>query len=61
VLLTEEPARTFVMQNIFMLRAIHFRIGHFFLCQDFCSEGGFFPNAGYILMLVSAINDQLQY
>jgi hypothetical protein len=47
VLLIEEPARTFVVQNIFVLRAIHFSIGHFPLVRIFCSEGGFLPNAGY--------------
>jgi hypothetical protein len=29
VLTIKEPARMFVMQNIFVLRAIHFSIGHF--------------------------------
>jgi hypothetical protein len=29
VLSIKEPARTFVMQNIFVLSAIHFSIGHF--------------------------------
>jgi hypothetical protein len=63
VLLIEEPARISVMQNIFVLRAIHFNIGHFPFVGIFCSEGGFFPNVGYsvFLTLVTAINDQLQY
>jgi hypothetical protein len=47
VLLMEEPARTFVMQNSFVLRAIHFSIGHFPFVGIFCSEGCFLPNAGY--------------
>jgi hypothetical protein len=38
----------FVMQNIFMLRAIHFSIVHFPLVEFFCSEGGFLLNAGYL-------------
>jgi hypothetical protein len=47
VLSIKEPARMFVMQNIFVLRAIHFSIGHFSFVRTFLSEGGFFPNAGY--------------
>jgi ABC-type transport system involved in cytochrome bd biosynthesis fused ATPase/permease subunit len=47
VLLTKEPARMFVMQNIFMLRAIHFSIGHFSLSGFFVLKAASFPNAVY--------------
>jgi hypothetical protein len=33
----------FVMQNVFVLREIHFSIGHFPFVRIFVSEGGFFP------------------
>jgi hypothetical protein len=37
----------FVMQNIFVLRAIHFSIGHFPLSEFFVLKVASFPNAGY--------------
>jgi hypothetical protein len=37
----------FVMQNIFVLRAIHFSIGHFPLSGFFVLKAASFPNAGY--------------
>jgi hypothetical protein len=37
----------FVMQNIFVLRAIHFSIGHFPLSGFFVLQAAFFPNASY--------------
>jgi hypothetical protein len=48
VLTVKKPARTFVMQNIFVLRAIHFSIGHFPFFQDFLFlKVAAFKNAGY--------------
>jgi hypothetical protein len=35
------------MQNIFVLRAIHFSIGHFCFVSIFVLKAAFFPNAGY--------------
>jgi hypothetical protein len=63
VLLIEELARTFVMHNIFMLRAIHFSIGHFPFVRIFVLKTAFFqmPAIFEFLALVTAINDQLQY
>jgi hypothetical protein len=43
----KEPARMFVMQNIFVLRAIHFGIGNFPLSDFFVLKEASFPNAGY--------------
>jgi hypothetical protein len=43
----KEPARMFVMQNIFVLRAIHFSIGHFPLSEFFVLKAASFPNASY--------------
>jgi hypothetical protein len=39
----------FVMQNIFVLRAINFSIGHFPFVRIFCSEGGFFSECRLFL------------
>jgi hypothetical protein len=36
----------FAMQNIFVLRAIHFSIGHFPLSGFFVPKVASFPNAG---------------
>jgi hypothetical protein len=47
VLLVKKLARTSVMQNIFVLRAIHFSIGHFPLSGFFVLKATSFPNAGY--------------
>jgi hypothetical protein len=47
VLLTKEPARTFVMQNIFMLRTIHSSIGHFPFVRIFVLKAASLPNASY--------------
>jgi hypothetical protein len=37
----------FAMQNIFVLRATHFGIGHFPLSGFFVLKVASFPNAGY--------------
>jgi hypothetical protein len=58
VLSIKEPAKMFVMQNIFVLRAIHFSIGHLPFVRIFCSEGGFFPNAGYFRIFDACNNNQ---
>jgi hypothetical protein len=47
VLPIKEPARMFVMQNIFVLRATHFSIGHFPLSGFFVLKAASFPNASY--------------
>jgi hypothetical protein len=47
VLSVKKPARTSVMQNIFVLRAIHFSIGHFPFARIFVLKAASFPNAGY--------------
>jgi hypothetical protein len=47
VLSVKKPARISVMQNIFVLRAIHFSIGHFILSGFFVLKAASFPNAGY--------------
>jgi hypothetical protein len=63
-LLIEEPARTFVMQKIFfVLRAIHFSIGHFPFVGIFVLKAASsrMLAISVSLMLVTAINDQLQY
>jgi hypothetical protein len=66
MLSVKKPARTSVMQNIVVLRAIHFCIGHFPFVRIFCSEGGFFPECGIfvflmLVILMLVINDQFQY
>jgi hypothetical protein len=43
----KEHARMFVMQNIFVLREIHFSIGHFPLSGFFVLKAASFPNAVY--------------
>jgi hypothetical protein len=43
----KKPARTSVMQNIFVLRAIHFSIGHFPFVRTFVLKAASSPNAGY--------------
>jgi hypothetical protein len=47
MLSVKKPARTSVMQNIFVLRAIHFSIGHFPFVRIFVLKAASFPNAGY--------------
>jgi hypothetical protein len=47
VLPMKEPARMLVMQNIFVLRAIHFSIGHFPLPGFFVLKAASFLNVGY--------------
>jgi hypothetical protein len=46
VLSVKKPA-TSVMQNIFVLRAIHFSIAHFPFVRIFVLKAASFPNAGY--------------
>jgi hypothetical protein len=62
VLSIKEPTRTFVMQNIFVLKAIHFSIGHFPLVGIFVLKAASFrmPATSVFLMLGTTINDQLQ-
>jgi hypothetical protein len=63
-LLIEEPTRTLVMQkNIFVLRAIHFSIGHFPVVEIFVlkADSSRMPAISVFLTLGTAINDQLQY
>jgi hypothetical protein len=64
VLLIEEPVRTLVMQNTFVLRAIHFSIGHFPFVRIFFvlkAASSRTPAIFVFLTLVIAINDQLQH
>jgi hypothetical protein len=42
----KKPTKMFVMQNIFVLRAIHFSIGHLLLSGFFALKAVSFPNAG---------------
>jgi hypothetical protein len=59
----KEPARMFVMQNILMLRAIHFSIGYFPLVEFFLLKAASsrMSAISIFLTLVIAISDQLQY
>jgi hypothetical protein len=44
---SEKPARTSITQNIFVLRAIHFSIGHFPFVRIFVLKATSFSNACY--------------
>jgi hypothetical protein len=59
----KEPSRTFVMQNIFRDKAIHFSIGHFPFVRIFVLKAASSRmQATFVsLILETAINDQLQY
>jgi hypothetical protein len=56
VLSVKKPARMSIMQNIFVLREIHFSIGHFLLSGFFVLKAASFPNAGYFRVLDACNN-----